>query len=199
MGFTIEPIIFSIFTFISLSSIALSSNTGDPIPATWPEQFHSILLMNNTNTSTLQKVDLWYDWPNGRNFNIIQNQLGELLYDLEWTNGTSFYYTLDSNKKCKVLHFPVGILPPNWLHGATYIGQRYMDSFLCNVWEKVDFITYYEDVVSKRPVCWAFYNGIFHFTWFANIKIFSYHVWNFESLFTAACNILIIVASHYMI
>nr|GMD11875.1 uncharacterized protein At4g14100-like [Ipomoea batatas] len=35
-----------------------------------------------------------------------------------------------------------------------------MDGFLCNVWEKVDFIWYYEDVATKRPVYWAFFSGM---------------------------------------
>ncbi|CAK9186886.1 unnamed protein product [Ilex paraguariensis] len=145
------PLLFS----SSLCSPLISTN---PTPATWPPQFHAILYMNTNGT--LQKVDLWYDWPNGRNFNIIQNQLGQLLYDLEWDNGTSYIYTLDSDRECRVLHFPVGILGPSWLEGANYLGQQYMDGFLCNVWEKVDFIWYYEDVVSKVPVYWAFYNGM---------------------------------------
>ncbi|KAL0464029.1 UNVERIFIED_CONTAM: hypothetical protein Slati_0290500 [Sesamum latifolium] len=114
--------------------------------------------MNNTK-GLLQVVDLWYDWPNGRNF-IIQHQLGKKLYDLEWDNGTSYYYTLDANKECKIRHFPVGILKPNWLDGAKYLGQVYRDGFLCNVWEKVDFIWYYEDVATKRPVSWAFFSGM---------------------------------------
>ncbi|XP_026400795.1 uncharacterized protein At4g14100-like [Papaver somniferum] len=113
------------------------------------------------NTSgTNQIFDLWYDYPNGRNFNIIQNQLGELLYDLEWNNGTKFVYTLDANKKCQTVKVGFGILTPDWLDGANYLGQRRMDGFLCNVWEKVDFIWYYEDVVTKRPVHWAFYTGM---------------------------------------
>lgn len=131
---------------------------ADPVPTPWPLQFHSILFIN-TSKGVLQKVDLWYDWPNGRNFNIIQYQLGKLFYDLEWDNGTSFIYTLDQDRECKVLHFQVGILRPNWLDGANYLGQEYKDGFLCNVWEKVDFIWYYEDVASKRPVYWAFYSG----------------------------------------
>ncbi|KAI7985336.1 Uncharacterized protein LOK49_LG14G01345 [Camellia lanceoleosa] len=77
-------------------------------------------------SGTLQKTDLWYDWPNGRNFNIIQNQLGnKVTYDLEWNNGTSYVYTLDdSDPECQV-----------------------------------EFVWYYEDVVSKRPVYWVFYSG----------------------------------------
>ncbi|PHU24137.1 hypothetical protein BC332_09244 [Capsicum chinense] len=140
-------------------TFSIASKSGDPIPAPWPEQFHSILFMNNTK-GNLQIVDLWYDFPNGRNFNIIQNQLGKKLYDLEWDNHTSFYYTLDANKECRVMHFPVGLLRPNWLQDGKYLGQRYRDGFLCNVWEKVDFIWYYEDVVTKRPVYWAFYTGM---------------------------------------
>ncbi|PPD76129.1 hypothetical protein GOBAR_DD26948 [Gossypium barbadense] len=107
----------------------------------------------------LQVIDLWYDWPNGRNFNIIQHQLGNVLYDLEWNNGTSFFYTLDSSKTCSSAHVEVGILRPNWLEGATYLGQQHVDGFLCNVWEKVEFIWYFEDVVTKRPVHWVFYTG----------------------------------------
>lgn len=142
----------------SLCFSSLSSKPADPTPAPWPHQFHSILFMDNNGS--LQVVDLWYDWTNGRNFNIIQNQLGKLLYDLEWDNGTSYIYTLDSNKECRVLHFPVGVLRPNWLEGATYLGQQEVDGFLCNVWQKVDFIWYYEDVITKRPVYWVFYTGM---------------------------------------
>ncbi|CAA0827316.1 Unknown protein [Striga hermonthica] len=131
----------------------------DPVPAPWPPQFHSILIINSTK-GALQVTDLWYDYPNGRNFNIIQKQLGEKLYDLEWDNGTSYYYTLDDNRECTVRHFPVGILRPNWLEGANYLGRVRKDEFLCDVWEKVDFITYYEDVATKRPVFWAFFSGL---------------------------------------
>ncbi|PKI42817.1 hypothetical protein CRG98_036796 [Punica granatum] len=101
----------------------------DPVPAAWPEQFHALLLMNSSGALSL--IDLWYDWPNGRNFNIIRDQLSSsLYYDLEWNNGTSFYYRLDSgSEQCRTLHF------------------------------EVDFIWYYEDVVGKRPVKWVFYTG----------------------------------------
>lgn len=117
-------------------------------------------MMNTTTTAKLQVIDLWYDWPNGRNFNIIQNQLGKLVYDLEWNNGTSFIYTLDENRECRTLTFEVGILRPNWLDGATYLGRKEVDGYLCNVWTKVDFIWYYEDVVTRRPVHWEFYTGM---------------------------------------
>ncbi|XAR50405.1 hypothetical protein NMG60_11004721 [Bertholletia excelsa] len=159
-------------SFLPLSLLAMlllyltTSSEPDPVPKPWPLQFHSVLFMNRSGA--LQKVDLWYDWPNGRNFNIIQHQLGKLTYDLEWNNGTSFLYTLDSDRECQVVHLDVGILRPNWLEGANYLGQKYMDGFLCNVWEKVDFIWYYEDVTTRRPVYWVFYSG------------YSAHVMTFE-------------------
>lgn len=137
--------------------ISSFSTAVDPKPTPWPEQFHSVLVMNKSGV--LEVIDLWYDWPNGRNFNIIQKQLGSLLYDLEWNNGTSFYYTLGDSGSCRPMHFEVGILRPNWLDGATYVGKRSIDNFVCNVWEKADFITYYEDVATRRPVGWRFYTG----------------------------------------
>lgn len=140
------------------SDVSSAKSDSDPTPAPWPHQFHSILFVNFSGSLSL--IDLWYDWTNGRNFNIIQDQLGELLYDLEWNNGTVFRYTLDDGKKkCSSALVDVGILRPNWLDGATYLGQQFIDGFHCNVWQKVDFIWYYEDIVTKRPVHWVFYTG----------------------------------------
>ncbi|WOL01778.1 hypothetical protein Cni_G10495 [Canna indica] len=154
-------LLFPIFSASSppLAAAASRRSGGDtpPIPKPWPLQFHSLLYINNSGALSI--VDLWYDWPNSRNFNIIQHQLGDLLYDLEWGNGTSFYYTLDGALRCRTVHFDVGILRPDWLDGATYLGQETVDGFLCNVWEKAQFIWYYEDVETSRPVHWLFHTG----------------------------------------
>ncbi|MQM09256.1 hypothetical protein Taro_042128 [Colocasia esculenta] len=144
----------------AVAAAARAAPEPPPTPAPWPHQFHSILFMNYSGALSL--IDLWYDWPNGRNFNIMQDQLkgqNQIVYDLEWNNGTSFLYTLDASRKCRTLYPGVGILRPNWLDGAEYLGQQHVDGFLCNVWQKVDFIWYYEDVVTKRPVHWVFYTG----------------------------------------
>ncbi|XP_058207759.1 uncharacterized protein At4g14100-like [Rhododendron vialii] len=130
-----------------------------PTPQPWPEQFHALLYMN-LSKAQLQISNLYYDWPNRRNVNIFQKQLGVLLYDIEWNNGTTFYYTLGENGTCMIMQFDVGILRPDFLDGADYLGTQVTDGFLCNVWEKVDFIWYYEDVLTKRPVRWDFYDGI---------------------------------------
>ncbi|PIA30515.1 hypothetical protein AQUCO_05500062v1 [Aquilegia coerulea] len=134
-------------------------NESTPVPTPWPEQFHSLLYMNLTD-SRLQITDLWYDWPKGRNVNIMQKQLGELLYDVEWNNGTSYYYTLGKDSGCKIMNFGVGIPRPDFLDGAEYVGIQETDGFLCNVWEKVEFIWYYEDIATQRPVRWDFYDGM---------------------------------------
>ncbi|OVA17349.1 hypothetical protein BVC80_1837g159 [Macleaya cordata] len=141
------------------SNNELTTGTVVPSPSPWPEKFHALLYMNLTD-GRLQITNLWYDWTKGRNVNIIQKQLGKLLYDVEWNNGTSFYYTLGAQRECQTLYFEVGIPRPGWLDGATYLGMEYTDGFMCNVWEKVDFIWYYEDVITKVPVRWDFYDGI---------------------------------------
>ncbi|XP_075504663.1 uncharacterized protein At4g14100-like [Primulina tabacum] len=146
-------LIYHLLLLVTNSVLAAES----PKPTPWPLQFHSILFVNYSGSLSI--IDLWYDWPNGRNFNIIQDQLGQLLYDLEWNNGTSFLYTRNSTKECRSAQLEVGILRPNWLDGAVYLGQQQVDGFLCNVWQKISFIWYYEDVVTKRPVHWVFYTG----------------------------------------
>lgn len=114
MVFTITPISFFIVLFLVLSACDRIFATNEPeietepVPAVWPEQFHALMLMNKSGS--LEIVDLWYDWVNGRNFNIIQKQLGKLTYDLEWNNGTSFYYTLDDSRTCRTVHFEVSLL-----------------------------------------------------------------------------------------
>ncbi|KAJ0046952.1 hypothetical protein Pint_05594 [Pistacia integerrima] len=164
----------SIFFFSTLLIIFTSSSTlssSAPTPSPWPPQFHAVLFMNFTGT--LQMIDLWYDWPNGRNFNIIRSQLGGLLYDLEWNNGTSFFYSFEGKKECRSVQLEVGILRPNWLEGAEHLGQRHLNGFVCNVWQKVGFLWYYEDVVTRRPVCWVFYSVLDDEKWQAPVYCFS--------------------------
>lgn len=54
-------------------------------------------------SGALASVDLWYDWKRGYNLNLIQKQLGSTLWDLEWSNHTSFYFDKQA-QTCKV-HF----------------------------------------------------------------------------------------------
>ncbi|KAJ7550825.1 hypothetical protein O6H91_07G120100 [Diphasiastrum complanatum] len=134
----------------------LETTRSNPTPNAWPQNFHALLYQNFSGS--LAMLDLWYDWPKGRNLHIIQEQLSEPTYDLEWTNGTSFFFDLQQ-KTCKRVSVPVGILRPTWLADAEYLGVQEVDGFRCHVWEKLDFITYWEDISTKRPVKWVFYTG----------------------------------------
>lgn len=145
-------------TSTPLSNPAAAGGNAPPVPTPWPEQFHAVMFTNLTDSGQLQVIDLYYDWPGGRNLNLIRNQLsGDPKYDVEWTNGTSYIF---DSASCRTIRFPVGILPPNWLHGAVYLGRESTDGFDCHVWTKVDFIWYYEDVVTHRPVRWNFFTGM---------------------------------------
>jgi hypothetical protein len=53
---------------------------------------------------------------------------------------------------CKTLHFDVGILTPDWLKDAKYLGQTPADNFVTNVWTKVKFINYYAEKVRAQPL-----------------------------------------------
>ncbi|CAL4920136.1 unnamed protein product [Urochloa decumbens] len=138
---------------------APTTAAGDPTPTPWPPQFHAKLVMDYHGNMSVS--DLWYDWPGGRNLHVIRYQLAAdaPYYDNEWNNGTSFFYT-PARRACRSAAVGVGILRPDWLQpGAVYLGRRDAGGFDCHVWAKADFITYYEDVDTKRPVKWVFYTG----------------------------------------
>ena len=144
------------------TAAAASSATTPDGPAPWPEQFHAVLFTNLTNVSIassgppLRLHDLYYDWPRRRNLNLIRYQLsGDPLYDVEWNNGTSFYF---DSATCRTLQFPVGVHRPGWIAegGAVYLGRETTGGIDCHVWGKADFIVYYEDALTRRPVRWNF-------------------------------------------
>ncbi|KAH9602223.1 hypothetical protein KSS87_000198 [Heliosperma pusillum] len=159
----IPLLIMLVTTIISGSTAELTFLKHEPTPRKWPEKFHSLQVMNYTDTNMLVVNNLWYDWQNGLNVQLMQYQQGKLVHAVSWNNGTSFYFTLKGDRiiiECITHEFGVGILRPDFLEGANYLGQVHIDGFLCNLWEKEEFIWYYEDVVTKRPIHWQFYNGI---------------------------------------
>jgi len=63
-------------------------------------------------------------------------------------------------RTCKRIAFPVGILTPDWLANATYLGADTVDMRPCHVWTKSDgFIRYWADQRSGVPVRWIFFDG----------------------------------------
>ncbi|XP_051216000.1 uncharacterized protein At4g14100-like [Lolium perenne] len=144
---------------LAVATAAAATETPER-PAPWPEQFHAVLFTNLTNVSTastsppLRLTDLYYDWPRRRNLNLIRYQLsGDPLYDVEWNNGTSFYF---DSATCRTEHFPVGVLRPDWLVDCVYLGRESTGGIDCHLWGKEGFIVYYEDVLTGRPVRWNF-------------------------------------------
>lgn len=60
-----------------------------------------------------------------------------------------------------MVDYGVGIPRPDFLaEGSVYLGTEVTDGFLCHVWEKADFIWYYENVVTSRPVRFDFFDGM---------------------------------------
>ncbi|OAE21986.1 hypothetical protein AXG93_4382s1170 [Marchantia polymorpha subsp. ruderalis] len=140
---------------ITLVCLARTSVAEDPTPTPWPTPFYAVLYQNFSGIIGL--MDLYYDWENGRNLHLIKNQYQPIVHDMEFNNGTVLKWSTSSD--CRNLDVGVGVLPPTWLKGATYLGTQKEDGFTVNVFTKADFIVYREDVVSKRPVSWTFYTG----------------------------------------
>mmetsp|Transcript_9999 Transcript_9999/g.15049 ORF Transcript_9999/g.15049 Transcript_9999/m.15049 type:complete len:196 (+) Transcript_9999:231-818(+) len=150
------------YVFGSLFTQAFGSQPSYPI---WPDSFHGTL--KEKQGDLLSDVDLYYNYPKGVNVNIIRKKtdLNGTLWDIEWNNGTSYFFH-PLTKDCQIIKFGVGILPPNWLEGATYLGIEEVDSFQCNKWQKGDsdvpgmpFITYWDDVETRKPFQYQFFSG----------------------------------------
>ena len=146
-----------------IAAVYIACINANPQPPVWPEQFHAVLFQNRTGNK-LALVDLWYDWPGGRNFNIIRTQLGPTIYDLELNSGKQYVW-FDNREECKTIHQPVGILSPDWLSEATYLGVETRDTFEVDAWTKSPwptkdrmFIHYYADRKSGLPVFWQFFD-----------------------------------------
>ncbi|CAN6183348.1 unnamed protein product [Urochloa humidicola] len=133
-----------------------------PSPTPWPERFHAVMFTNLTNYSVastgppLRITDLYYDWPRRRNLNLVRHQLSaDPLYDVEWDNGTSFYF---DSSTCRTERFPVGVLPPWWLSGggAEYLGREVTGGIECHVWVTgiQQFVMTFEPGVVLEDVQW---------------------------------------------
>lgn len=141
-----------------------------PSAPSWPMVFHASIVQFRNGTSSL--VDLFYDWPKGRNANLIRRQLEDdknVLFDLEYNNGTSFYFDRSKGPEggsCRTVDMPVGILTPDWLAGARYLGTSVVNGFECHGWAKgegrpatLDFVSYFARISDGAPVRWTFHVG----------------------------------------
>ncbi|CAM9203339.1 unnamed protein product, partial [Phaeothamnion confervicola] len=146
--------------------LALWCSAADkPEPPMWPSRFHAV--MRQQRGDDLGIVDLWYDFPAKRNLNIVRTQKGEAngpLFDNELQNGTTYYYT-PQTKECHCIQMGVGLLPPTWLQGATYLRDEKVGHYDCHVWENGDsdvpgrpFVTYWAEKATGRPAKWIFFD-----------------------------------------
>lgn len=154
-----------------LTSIAtLTVAIAVPRPTPWPEVFHAYMLKHRNGK--VGHTDLFYDWPAGGNLHIDRIHGQPPFFDNERQNGSTYYYTPGGS--CKVIEMGVGLLPPNWLAGADYVGNQTVrsasdKSVNCHVWTKGDamgnatgpFITYYENIETKTPARWRFFDGMY--------------------------------------
>lgn len=135
-----------------LAMACLAQSSRPPYPV-WPQQFTAEAIQSQNGS--LQYTTLYYDWPGGRNLILIQEQQGALTWDMEWTNGTSYFFNREANT-CRELSFPVGVLRPEWLENATYLGIERVDNIECHKWTKSKFIDYWASTSTGNPVRWVF-------------------------------------------
>ncbi len=80
---------------------------------------------------------------------LLVNRFGD---QRRYNNKTSYYFDRELGT-CKEMEFPVGILTPDWLANATYLGKETVDTHDTHVWTKSEgFIRYWADVTTGLPV-----------------------------------------------
>lgn len=63
---------------------------SEPRVPIWPSRFALTAVQNRTGNLAL--TSLYYDWARGGNLLVMDSQEGSRLWDMEWTNGTSFFF-----------------------------------------------------------------------------------------------------------
>ncbi|KAK6235930.1 hypothetical protein SCA6_011267 [Theobroma cacao] len=120
----------------------------------------NFLLCVTSSIIFLQSINPSVEWPDPTPW---PEQFHALLCMTLYSGGhqiTDLWYDWPKGRNVNLQQKQLGVFMPDFLDGANYLGTEVKDGFLCNVWEKVDFIWYYEDVATKRPVRWDFYDGI---------------------------------------
>ncbi|WRX35198.1 hypothetical protein QQP08_027685, partial [Theobroma cacao] len=118
----------------------------------------NFLLCVTSSIIFLQSINPSVEWPDPTPW---PEQFHALLCMTLYSGGhqiTDLWYDWPKGRNVNLQQKQLGVFMPDFLDGANYLGTEVKDGFLCNVWEKVDFIWYYEDVATKRPVRWDFYD-----------------------------------------
>lgn len=148
------------------------------VAPTWPDSFTLVqrrIPDNVTAGPATATTVTYYDWNLKANLIVItpDDAPADVLWDLELDSGHSYYFTPGSSQ-CTPMRMPVGILRPDWLANATYLGKRVVNGRRCLAWTKADFIDYYADEVTCEPVSWYFHNMKAKFDsiyWAADLRV----------------------------
>ena len=138
--------------------VALRATAAPPRPPVWPERFRVAFDIARPPPARAAAATLYYDWPGRRNLILIETPGEHTLHDLELGNHSSYYFT-PAERRCTTLRMPVGVLPPDWLAGAEYLGRTTVGNATADVWTKADFVVYYSDAASGAPLRWDFIDG----------------------------------------
>ena len=133
----------------------------------WPPKFHAVLVQNRSETLAL--VDHYYDFPAGASLLVIHSQLGDVLYDYEFQNGSTYYYNPVRTDTCKCINMRVGLVRPDFLRSSgTFAGSATRDGLDCLKWRAGrapppatgPFMEYFSlKQNASRPVSWTFFSG----------------------------------------
>jgi len=134
-------------------------------PPVWPSRFKILQrksphgVESECQAGGCANTTTYYDWERQANLIIIRPDgaaEGDAMWDLELGSHDSYYFH-PGPQTCKYIHFPVGILRPDWLSGANYTGKSVVNGRTVLGWTKVDFIDYYADASDCTPVRWVFH------------------------------------------
>ena len=96
-----------------------------PEPPVWPHRFVVTQRRVPDDGSGNATVTTFYDYEAGAN--LIQDapdaNMTDVLWDLELNNHHSYYFH-PARRTCYKIHFPVGILRPDWLSNSTFLGPK---------------------------------------------------------------------------
>jgi hypothetical protein len=170
-----------------------SSSCWNRSPPVWP---HSLVVTQKRVPNSDSRVGpattiTYYDYDRGGNLIQIipehtdsdsntsdsdgsnESKKNAVVWDLELNTGHSYYF-VPSEQSCTAVDFPVGILRPDWLQGATPMGPSLStwrrkafsneddtasaatNRLVCG-WTKADFIDYYADASTGLPDSWYFH------------------------------------------
>ena len=138
---------------------AAAVNCSSGVPPVWPPRFTLVQRKIPDNASLgMSTTVTYYDWARGANLIVITPDAdpSAVLFDLELNSRHSYYFT-PSTQACTPMSFPVGILRPDWLSNATFLGHSIRNGRPVLGWTKADFIDYYADPATCEPVSWYFH------------------------------------------